>query len=121
MEDLGPQLDRKTIRALAEKNFIELQEVADAGGNHYQTSLDQQDRINEFVAKLSEDDAIFFMNIYAEELEACANKIMDDANNLLMEAEIKGQEAEIKGQNAEVVGGVIGVIILFLIFFLVFK
>lgn len=69
-------LDRLSIRALAEKHSAELRDVAQSGGNVYQASLDQQDRITEFSSTLAEEDVIKYLNIYSEELEACSSKQM---------------------------------------------
>lgn len=70
---------------LAERNSVELQNVANAGGNVYQVSLEQQDEITAFSKKLSDDNAIKFMTLYAEELDAFTKKNIDDANKVLNE------------------------------------
>lgn len=108
------KLDRATIRVLAEKNSAELLVVAKGGGNVYQKSLDQMDVVNEMAAAMTEDEAVLFLNMYSEELNACTQKTNDETNKIL---------AEVATQNntAEVVGGVIGALILFTIIFLILK
>jgi hypothetical protein len=107
-------LDRPTIRALAEKNSAELREVAQSGGNVYQVSLDQQDKITEFSNTLSEEDAIKFLNMYSEELNACSSKTNDETAAVLAEAESSNQAAA-------AIGGVIGFAALIFIIFMIFR
>lgn len=113
-KSLEEKIDRKSIRDLAEKYSIELQDVSNSGGNVYQTSLEQQDKINEFSVKLSEDDAITFMTIYSEELEACSKKKMDDANEILA-------EANANVQNTQVIGNIVGIVIVLSALFFIFR
>lgn len=109
-EILDKNIDRKTIRKLAEKNSDELQDISNAGGNVYQLSLEQHDKVNDFSEKLSEEDSVKFLTIYAEELTACSNKKMDDANlNLLVEQ-----------QNNQAVGAVVGIIFTIGMLFFIF-
>lgn len=87
-EQIEERIERNTIRLLAERNSVELQNVANAGGNVYQVSLEQQDEITAFSKKLSDDNAIKFMTLYAEELDAFTNKNIDDVNKMLNEQAI---------------------------------
>jgi hypothetical protein len=107
-------LDRLSIRALAEKHSAELRDVAQSGGNVYQASLDQQDRITEFSSTLAEEDVIKFLNIYSEELEACSSKTNDETTALLAEAQSSNEAAA-------AFGGFIGLAILILIIFMMFR
>jgi len=107
-------LDRPSIRALAEKHSAELRDVAQSGGNVYQASLDQQDKITEFTSTLSEEDAINFLNTYSEELNACASKTNDETAVVLAEAESSNQAAA-------AIGAAIGFAALIFIFFMIFR
>lgn len=71
MQNEVKKLDRMAVRALAERNFSELQAIANAGGNPHQKSLEHQDEINEFAYTLNQNDAVSFLNMYSEELNAC--------------------------------------------------
>ena len=104
------RLDRIAVRQLAEEHMKELREIATTGGNPYQTSLDQSDRVNQIASSMEETDATAFLNMYAEELNACTLKTNDETNQILA-------EAAAKNQSAEVVGGVIGLIVLFIVLF----
>jgi hypothetical protein len=103
--------DRKTVRALAEANSLELRNIALAGGNPYQKSLDQKDKINALVASMSEDDAVSFLNMYTEELNACTLKTNDETNQILI-------ETASRNHSADVIAGTVGLIILFYVIFL---
>lgn len=114
LKDLDKKIDRNTIRKLAEKNSDELQDVSNLGGNIYQKSLEQQDKVNEYVATLNDTDAVKFMTMYSEELSACSNKKIDDANEIL-------NEVNINNQNTEIIGNIIGFVILCVVLFFIFK
>ncbi len=107
------KLNRQSVRALAEKNSAELFEIAKAGGNVYQRSLEQLDERDEFLATLSVDESIAFLTMYTEELNACTLKTEDDTNVMLakMQAEDK----------ARATIGIIGLLLLLFVLFLVFK
>ena len=102
MDQFVRRPDRQAVRALAEKHAAELLEFARAGGNVYQKSLEQGDKVSEFTAKLSDEEAIAFLNMYAEELEACSNKTLDDTK-------VTQQNAENIGQ---ILGGVIAIVVI---------
>lgn len=70
-------IDRQSIRELVRQDAERMVEVARAGGNVYQTSLDRQDEISNFVAKLNDADQQKFYTIYAEELRASTNTQTD--------------------------------------------
>lgn len=106
--------DRMAIRVLAENNSAELRAVAEAGGNPYQKSLEHQDKINEFVATLSEDEAISFLNMYTDELNAITQKLLDDT-------EVINAKNEAKNHTAEAVGGTVVLIFLFFIIYILFR
>ncbi|MEX1199682.1 MAG: hypothetical protein WEB02_02730 [Methylophaga sp.] len=108
------KLDRPSIRALAEKHSAELKDIAQSSGNVYQAALDQQDRVTEFSGTLSEEDAIKFLNMYSEELNACSSKTNDETAAVL---------AEVKSSNraATAIGGIIGLAVLSFIIFMVFR
>lgn len=93
MEIKLERLDRPSIRSLAEKHSAELRYVAQSGGNVYQSSLDQQDRIAEFSRTLSEDDLAKFLTMYSEELNACSSKTDDETAAALAEAETSNRIA----------------------------
>lgn len=107
METLQKKIDRLAVRALAEKHSAELREFASDGGNVYQKSLEQSDAVKEIASGMSEDDATDFYNTYAEELNACTQKTLDDV-------QVANQEAEITGQ---VIGGIvaIAIVVIFLV------
>lgn len=114
MQNVIKKLDRMSVRALAERNFTEMQTIAAAGGNSYQKSLEHQDEISEFAHSMESDDAIAFLNMYTEELNACNQKIADDTNMIL-------SKAEATNHMVEAVGGFIGLLVLLLVIFMVFK
>jgi hypothetical protein len=87
---LERKLDRQAVRKLAEKHSSELQKVANAGGNHYQVSLDQNDKVMEYAQSLSSEDHIAFLNMYAEELNAITSKKNDNANKLIAQQNSPG-------------------------------
>lgn len=70
-------IDRQSIRELVRQDAEHMVEVARAGGNVYQTSLDRQDEISNFVSKLTDADQQKFYTIYAEELQASTNTQAD--------------------------------------------
>ncbi|MEL0629747.1 hypothetical protein [Psychromonas aquatilis] len=110
-EILIENIDRQTIRKLAEKNSGELQDIVNAGGNVYQVSLEQQDKLTDFAERLSEKDAAKFLTIYNEELGACSNKRVDDLNI----------ELQTEQQNNQAVGMVISIIFIIGIMFFIFR
>lgn len=114
MSEGGRRPDRMAIRALAEKNSAELKAIASAGGNVYQRSLEHQDEVNEYAATLTPEDAVAFLNMYTEELNACTQKTLDDTNVVLA-------KAQAENHTAEAVGGFIGLLVLLLFLFMVFK
>jgi hypothetical protein len=114
MQDEIKKVDRCAVRALAEKHSQELQQISNAGGNHYQTALDQQDNIVEFTSSMTEEDATAFINMYAEELDACTQTTIDKTNKILV-------ETEANNHTVEAIGGVIGFIILLFIIFSILK
>lgn len=91
MEQVTKKVDRLAVRALAEQNSAALLDFAKSGGNVYQKSLEQQDAINEIAAEMDEADAAEFLNTYAEELNACSMKTLDDVQVAHQEAEATGQ------------------------------
>ena len=97
MENVVKKLDRMAVRALAERNFAELQTIANAGGNPHQKSLEYQDEISEFAHSMESDDAVAFLNMYTEELNACTQKIMDDTNMIVAKAEATSHITEAAG------------------------
>ncbi|MBM1181197.1 MULTISPECIES: hypothetical protein [Pseudomonas] len=111
MEQVTRTLDRQAVRALAEGNTAELRQFAQAGGNVYQKSLEQSDKVRAHAAQLSDEDAAAFLNMYAEELDACTNKTLDDTRAIQQNAENMGQ----------IVGGVIAAIVIIIFLAIVFK
>lgn len=114
METAVKKLDRMAVRVLAEKNMAELMAIASAGGNPYQKSLEHQDMINGFAAALTSEEEVAFLNMYAEELNACSQKTQDDTNVILA-------KAQAANHTAEAAGGLIALLFLFFILFMVFK
>lgn len=108
------KLDRMAIRALAEKNSGELKAIASAGGNVYQKSLEHQDKINDYAATLTPEDAVAFMDMFSEELNACTQKTLDDTNVFL-------EKAQAANHSAETIGGFIGLVVLLFVLFVIFK
>lgn len=82
---LSPPFNRGSIRELARRYHEAAVATAKKGGNHYQLTLDQQDRVNAFAATLSEDDAVAFLTMYAEEVDALTKSLTDEA--VALEAE----------------------------------
>ncbi|WP_020592864.1 hypothetical protein [Kiloniella laminariae] len=107
----GRKIDRLAVRALAEKNSAELREFNNTGGNIYQKSLEHSDAIKEIASEMSEKDAIDFYNTYAEEIEACTKKTLDDVQALNTENEIWTQ----------VIGVIIAVVMGIVFFAVIFK
>lgn len=70
-------IDRQSIRELVRQDSEHMVDVARRGGNVYQTSLDRQDEISNFVTKLSVEDQQKFYTIYSEELQASTNTKTD--------------------------------------------
>ncbi len=104
------KLNRAAVRALAEKHSDELRQIASSGGNPYQASLDHQDKIDEFISSMSEDEAIAFIDMYTEEIDACTQNTEDETTRILA-------ETEANNYTAEAIGGFIGfAILLFIIF-----
>lgn len=103
-------IDRKSVRAYVAKESAELREVAEAGGNVYQASLDQQDRVHQMIAGFSDEEKAAFLTVYAEEVQASASQTGDEASRVLEQA--ARQEAA-NAQAAGVLGGMVflGVII----------
>lgn len=118
MDGQNRKLDRMAVRELAEKNSAELLAVAHAGGNVYQRSLEQQDRIDEIVASLSIEEATAFSSMYADELNACTQKTVDDTNLLVAKAEAREASAKVAG---EAIGGVIALVVFIGILIAIFK
>lgn len=115
MESVVRKLDRMAVRTLAEKNSAELVAIANAGGNTYQKSLEHQDKVDEFAATLTPEDAVAFMNMYAEELNACTQKMLDDTTVNLAKAQAANHTTEAAA------GGFIWLFVLLFILFMVFK
>ena len=114
MDYLVRKPDRQAIRALAEKHHMEIKQVAMNGGNHYQLSLEHQDKINEFATHLSLEEATIFFTMYAEELNACTQKTVDDTSRTLA-------SVEESNKSLEAAGGAISLILLVLILFMIYK
>ena len=106
--------DRAMVRALAERNTEELQRVADSGGNAHQKLLDQQDKVKELAASMSEKEAAEFLKMYEEELTAYKRKAIEDAVKSI--ANIAAT-----GFLAQAVIGIIGFIAMIVFVFLLFN
>ena len=104
-------LDRASIRQLAEKEAEELLKIAREGGNVYQKSLDQKDEIEAFVNTLSPDDQARFHSIYTEEVDACTNKTIDRTNNLIA---IKNESDSFQKEIAGIAFAVLVALIIFM-------
>lgn len=87
MNEMIRKLDRAAIRALAEKHMAELKAVAMEGGNPHQRSLDQQDRIDEYVATMTHEEAATFQSMYADELNACSAHVKFEAEAFVAQSQ----------------------------------
>ena len=80
------------VRALVEKHSEERRQVLAERGNVYQTTLDQQDRIDAFAASMTEDEAVSFYSMVAEETTALTLRLNDLTAQLSLETEIKNRQ-----------------------------
>jgi len=71
------QIDRPAVRRLVEEYTSAAQEAGTRGENIHQWGLDQQDKVTQYAATLSEPDANLFWTLYGEEMQAAANAIND--------------------------------------------
>lgn len=89
----SPRLPSRTeIRQLAEDNHQARVSVAEAGGNVYQTSLDQMDKIQNYVALLPFEDGTLFLTMYNEECAAIVGHTqhrIEEINNRITELAAK--------------------------------
>lgn len=73
---------RSDIRRIAEEHSAKSLSVARQGGNAHQIGLDQTDAVKAFAAKLTPENQVLCLNLYAEELQAIASKNITDATIL---------------------------------------
>lgn len=119
------EIDRKAVRALAERHSAELQAAAKFGRNVYQLSLDQQDKLATFAKSLSPEESNEFYSMYAEELNACTEQSKHETEMAIikMNAEVAQRNIEqVQSQMQwEQIGGAIMTVVIFLFLFFAFR
>lgn len=94
MSEPTRKLDRRIVRALVEKHSDERRQVLAAGGNVYQKTLDQQDRIDEFAASMTTDEAVAFYSMIEQETTALTLRLKDLTAKINLETEIKNRQTQ---------------------------
>ena len=124
-----PPFQRSKVRRLAAAIQAELRRAEAAGEDVDRVSLDLQDRVNEYAATLSEDEATEFLLMYSaellflqseevlflqsEEMEASTVPAFDALDDSPQELEIK----DTQDRTAAAVGIILGIaLVLFVIF-----
>lgn len=107
-------LDRRTIRALAERHAAELRELLAAGEQPTVAAQHHQESINACIADLSDEQASAFLAAYSEEMEALDAGLKDALADAL-------QGPEELQYAPTLLGGLAGVILLLIIFYLVWR
>jgi len=85
------KMDRAAVREYAERTANELIKCGEQGGNSHQLLLDQRDRTNEILSRMTIDEGAAFTDMYMEEAEAILNRTQEIARRAAAQREAEAE------------------------------
>lgn len=96
--------NRALLRSVVAIRNLKLQEVIAAGGNPHQASLDLNDQFDNFLSSIPIDAKTEIYETYAEELNASASEMFDEADRI-------NSKAAAAEENNAIIGQIIAVVV----------
>lgn len=95
------------MRHLASQNSVLLRAAAASGRNAFQVGIDNSDKIRAYAKLLKPEEAVVFLNMYTEELNAITSQTKVETQRVLA----GNASRKLRG---EAIGGAIGLLLLML-------